>query len=202
MQYGPVGNLRFYRTPVGGQYSALPAVFVSPATAGKFHLVQIDVDNYVFRAADPDRIRRALPADVQADAKMLVEQGSSASAVASEIIRVVTLAVTVTIALIVVAMMGLWAADLRNDHAMLAAVGARARWVRLTSATLATLLAATGMLSGSIWGVMTGWLFLNGMGTRPVLSIAPAAVTAAGIAVAAAVGLTAVSRRPKPARRA
>ncbi|HWG99782.1 MAG TPA: FtsX-like permease family protein, partial [Pilimelia sp.] len=137
--------------PSTAEYGALPVVYVSPRTARARGLVGGDSRYLLPPAAgaplDPQRLRRALPVDLQADAAVDVETGPSLAGLLPRLLGVVGLSALATTVLIVAAMCALWAADLRRDHQMLGAVGAPVAWRRRCGGALAGLLTGAGVLT-------------------------------------------------------
>lgn len=134
----------------------LPTAYISRAAVHRLGLMEGD-KWYLLKTTESEAIRRLLPADVQADARIDVNAASPYLAPAMALKPIVATATCITVMLIIALMMALWSNDLKISRQVLNGLGVRRRWMRGNAATLTAALTIPACLSGMSAGYLAAW---------------------------------------------
>lgn len=177
------------------QFVTAPVAFVSPAALRGTPLAVSERRLVLFDGPPPsreveDRARDALVSAGQADDELFVERGPAGRSVAERLLPLVALALVLTVALIAVTSVILAAAEMTQDLAVLAAVGAPGRLRKRLAAVQAAALAGGGALAGTALGAVAAVTVTAAQ--RAPLELAPyAGVLLAAALVLATAGVSA-----------
>ncbi|WP_409485220.1 FtsX-like permease family protein [Arsenicicoccus dermatophilus] len=200
LQLHPLGRVPRRVAPGGARFGRMPVAYLSSAGARRLGLSPGD-PQYLVAAAGPRQIQSRLPADVQADARITVNEESPQLGPARAMKVMATVGACLTAAAILAAMMALWSDDLRSSRQMMAALGASRRWLGSTGALLGGSIALVATALGALCGVAGGVTLARAARLPIPATWTPLLTVSVSVAVAVLVGALSVPRRWQVVRR-
>ncbi|MDN5748621.1 MAG: FtsX-like permease family protein [Pseudonocardia sp.] len=184
------------------QYTDLPVAFMLPATAAQLGLdldgAGVDVLLLPDHGPNPapidlGRVRRALPVDQQAQARIVTAGGPAGLGVLRAVYTALLIGTVAVGATVVGSGVALWGAESRPELSRLAVIGARRRWRLSTGAAHGGTIAALACLAGVPPGMVAGALFLGAVDVAVTIPVLALVATLVGTLLAAAAAGAAVT---------